>query len=392
MRGAGGNSLRLSEPRIKPIEESEWTDVERAFLGPIQEERGSVPNIYRTFARHPEIFVPRLNFGRHLQRGSTLPARDREVLINRIAWLSNAEYEWSAHTRLGRDAGLSEEDMARIEAGPEAPGGREFDRLLLQATDELFMETMVDDSTWQGLSESYDTHQMMDLVMTVGGYHMLAMALNSFGVQLQEGAAGFPPGERPAAVPRLRAGTPTRLSEPRIAPISPESWNEEERQLLEPLLESRGYVPHVYGTLANHPSMYRLWIDFAGQILRRSSLPSREREMLINRIAWLASGEYEWAAHNPIGRREGLTEEEITGLAAGPEDEVWSPRDRALLRAVDELHRRCFIENETWQSLSGRFDDRQMIDLVLTVGAYKMLAMALNSFGAQLQDGMVGFE
>ena len=113
--------------------------------------------------------------------------------------------------------------------------------------------------------------------------------------------------------------------------------------------------------------------------------------MLINRIAWLASGEYEWAAHNPIGRREGLTEEEITGLSAGPEDEVWSPRDRDVLRAVDELHRRCFIENETWESLSARFDDRQMIDLVLTVGAYKMLAMALNSFGAQLQDGMVGF-
>ena len=77
MRGVGGISLRLGEPRIKPIEESEWTDVERAFLGPIQEERGSVPNIYRTFARHPEIFTPRLKFGRHLQRGSTLPARDR---------------------------------------------------------------------------------------------------------------------------------------------------------------------------------------------------------------------------------------------------------------------------------------------------------------------------
>ena len=150
-------------------------------------------------------------------------------------------------------------------------------------------------------------------------------------------------------------------------------------------------MPNVYGTLANHPAMYRLWIDFAGQILRRSSLPGREREMLINRIAWLASGEYEWAAHNPIGRREGLSDQEVTALAEGPEAAVWSADDRALVQAVDELHRRCFIATETWESLSRRFDDLQMIDLVLTVGAYKMLAMALNSFGTQLQDAMVGF-
>ena len=392
MPGKGGISLRLSEPRIKPLEEADWTEVERALLGPIKEERGSVPNIYRTFARHPELFTPRLNFGRHLQRESTLPARDREVLINRIAWLSNAEYEWSAHTRLGRAAGLSEEDIERIAAGPEAQGGRDFDRTLLRATDELFIDTMIGDSTWQALSQSYDTHQMMDLTMTVGGYHMLAMALNSFGVQLQDGASGFPPaGERRAAVPNGRAAMPTRLSEPRIAPISQESWSDEERELLEGLVESRGYIPNVFGTLANHPTMYRLWIDFAGQILRRSSLPGREREMLINRIAWLASGEYEWAAHNPIGRREGLTDVEIAGLSVGPVDEILNPDDRALLQAVDELHQDCFIQTATWESLSGRFDDRQMIDFVLTVGAYKMLAMALNSFGTQLQDGMVGF-
>ncbi len=392
MGETGGISLRLEQPRIEPIEESDWTDVERALLSPIKEERGSVPNIYRTFARHPDIFVPRMRFGRHLQRGSTLPARDREILINRIAWLSNAEYEWSAHTRLGREAGLSEDDIRRIAVGPEAAGGSELDRALLAATDELFNQTMISDSTWNTLSESYSTHQMMDLVMTVGGYHMLAMALNSFGVQLQEGAEGFPAdSSRQAATPSLPAGTPTRLAEPRIQPISPETWNEEQEEVLRPILEERGFIPNVFGTLANHPTMYRLWIDFAGQVLRRSSLPAREREMLINRIAWLGSGEYEWAAHNPIGQREGLTDAEIAGLAAGPDDDVWEPQDRTLLRAVDELQQRCFIEDETWEALAERFDDRQMIDLVLTVGAYKMLAMALNSFGAQLQDGMVGF-
>ena len=136
MLAKGGISLRLSEPRIKPIEESEWTDVERALLGPIKEERGSVPNIYRTFARHPELFTPRLNFGRHLQRESTLPARDREVLINRIAWLASGEYEWAAHNPIGRREGLTEDEIAGLSIGPTAEIWDPGDRALLQAVDE----------------------------------------------------------------------------------------------------------------------------------------------------------------------------------------------------------------------------------------------------------------
>ena len=113
--------------------------------------------------------------------------------------------------------------------------------------------------------------------------------------------------------------------------------------------------------------------------------------MLINRIAWLSSGEYEWAAHNRIGREVGLSEEELQGLAEGPGADVWEAQDAALVRAVDELHRHTFLSDATWTTLRDRFDDVQMIDLVMTVGAYKMLAMALNSFGTQLNDGMVGF-
>jgi 4-carboxymuconolactone decarboxylase len=58
----------------------------------------------------------------------------------------------------------------------------------------------------------------------------------------------------------------------------------------------------------------------------------------------------------------------------------------------DELHYDAFISEATWTALATRFDTRQLMDLVFTVGAYKMLAMALNSFGAQLDKGMVGFQ
>jgi alkylhydroperoxidase family enzyme len=382
-------------PRIAPLEEAEWTDVERALLKPIQDERGAVPNIYRMFARHPEMFTPRYEFGRYLQRESTVPSRERELLINRIAWLSNCEYEWSAHTRIGRENGLTDQEIDWLRQGPAAPGWSAEDRTLMLAVEQLYDQQFLEDEVWSALAARFEMHQMMDLVVTVGGYHMLATALNSFGVELEPGAEGFP--ERPAGLaaagagPRGEPGTPTRLAEPRIAPLDESQWTDFEREVLAPRKVERGRVLHVYGTMARHPAMYRKWIAFAGQVLRRSSLAARERELLINRIAWLASGEYEWAAHNDLGRQAGLSDEELLRIAAGPEAEGWSEADRTLLRAVDELHRDAFLGDATWSALRPVYDDRQMIDLVLTVGAYKMLAMALNSFGAQLEDDMVGF-
>lgn len=389
----GGMPSRLSEPRIKPIEEKDWTAVERELLAPIKTERGSVPNIYATLARHPKLFTPRLTFGRYIQRGSTVPARDREILILRIAWLSSGEYEWSAHTTIGIQNGLTKEDIQRIAKGAQAPGWSAFDATLVRAADELYQNMFIGDPTWSRLAKRYDTHQMMDLVMTVGGYHMLAMALNSFGVQLEQGAAGFPTraGTLQPGVSR-RGGIPIRLSRPRIPPTPESDWSNDERELLSGFKQQRGYVMNVYGTLTRHPQMYRPWLGFARYILRESTLPAREREMLICRIAWLASGEYEWAAHKSLGKDAGLTDAEITRLSEEPDARGWKPIDAAIVKAVDELHYDALISDATWNALATRFDTRQLMDLVFTVGAYKMLAMALNSFGAQLDKGMVGFE
>ena len=379
--------------RIKPLEEKDWTPVERELLAPIKAERGTVPNIYKTMARHPKLFTPRLTFGRYIQRESSLPPRDREILICRIAWLSTVEYEWSAHTRIALENGLTTRDLEGVANGSAAEGWSAFDAALMRAAEELYTNVFISDETWNALSKRYDSHQMMDLVMTVGGYHMLAMALRSFGVQLEPGATGFPRGSdsRRRVKPKVTGGVPIRLRTPRIAPVSEARWSPEERELLLPVKQQRGYILNVYATLARHPAMYRPWLAFARYILRESSLPAREREMLICRIAWLTGGEYEWSAHIKLGKDAGLTDDEIGRLAKGPDAVGWSAPDAGLVRAVDELHYDAFISDATWNALTKRFDTHQMMDMVFTVGAYKMLAMALNSLGAQLDKDMSGF-
>ena len=113
------------------------------------------------------------------------------MLILRTAWVVRSEYEWGQHVVIARNAGMSEDEIAMARNGPGASGLAERDRLLLAATDELLDDTFVSDATWAGLSGLYDTRQMMDIVFTVGQYNMLAMGLNSFGVQRDEGVPGF---------------------------------------------------------------------------------------------------------------------------------------------------------------------------------------------------------
>jgi alkylhydroperoxidase family enzyme len=150
-------------------------------------------NVYRTLIRHPALAQRFFVFGRYILSESTLPPRDRELVILRVGWLCQSEYEWSRHTILALRVGLTDEEIRRIIAGPTAHGWSSFDATLLQAVDELHETMCISDSTWTTLGQRYSEQQLMDLVFTVGEYTLVSMALNSFGVQLDPETTGFPP-------------------------------------------------------------------------------------------------------------------------------------------------------------------------------------------------------
>jgi alkylhydroperoxidase family enzyme len=182
---------RLARPRIEPVKKEAWTDAQREILDPF-ERTGRLHNVFTTMANHPELARQWLTFATYVLRNNSLPPRDREILILRIGLLCNAEYELAQHARIGKRTGLTDEDLKRIAAGPDAPGLAQHDRLLVQAADELHKDAFIADATWNALAKTYDTRQMMDLVFTVGEYNLVSMALNSFGVQLDEGLERFP--------------------------------------------------------------------------------------------------------------------------------------------------------------------------------------------------------
>lgn len=181
--------MRLSAPRIPPLDPAQFGEEVRSIV-----ESSDTPplNIFRTLANHPKLLRRWLVFANHVLFKSTLAPRERELVILRIGWLCRAGYEWGQHVLIGREAGLSDEEIQRITEGPDASGWKELDTLLLRATDELHDDAFVSDATWQALEGHLSTEQMMDLVFAVGQYNLVSMVLNSLGVQLDDGIEGFP--------------------------------------------------------------------------------------------------------------------------------------------------------------------------------------------------------
>jgi alkylhydroperoxidase family enzyme len=185
------------EPRITPLPRDEWTD--EVFQGiaalmpagvdrPLRRRKGGSKghNVLGTLARHPQLMRAYHTFNGHILFTSSLDARQRELLILRVAALREATYEWEQHVVLAEEAGISEQEIARIADGPDAPGWSVEDAAMLRAVDELVVDAMITDATWAALSETMDEHQLMDLVFTVGAYDLLAMAFRSFRVQLDD--------------------------------------------------------------------------------------------------------------------------------------------------------------------------------------------------------------
>jgi len=184
--------MRPTEPRIAPLDEAEWSEEQREILAPMNRD-GRVYNIFKTLIRHPKLLKRWLPFANHILNKSTLAPREREMAILRIGWLCRAEYEWGQHVLIGKRAGLSDAEIARIAEGPEAPGWTPFEAALLRAVDELHEDACITDATWAALKTRYDTAQLMDLVFTIGNYTVVSMALNTLGVRLDAGIKGFTP-------------------------------------------------------------------------------------------------------------------------------------------------------------------------------------------------------
>jgi alkylhydroperoxidase family enzyme len=176
--------------RIPPLEPGQWTPEQRKRFDPNGTGQPAA-NVFVTFVRNPPADRVRGPINQHILNATTLSVRQRETLLMRIGVLCRSEYEWAAHSRLGRRAGMTDADVARIVNGPDTGGGDPLELALIRATDDLYRDDTVSGATWSALSRSLDTRQLLDVLIAVGGYRSTSMAINSAGVQLDANMAAF---------------------------------------------------------------------------------------------------------------------------------------------------------------------------------------------------------
>ena len=158
--------------------------------GRLRAPDGTALNIFGTLAHHPALLRRWLVFATHVLSKNTLTPRERELLILRTGYRCQSQYEFSQHAIIGAQCGMTAEEIEATKGAVDGGGWSAHEATLLRAADELHDVARLSDATWNDLHEVYSDEQMLDVIFTVGNYHIVSMALNSCGVELD---AGVPP-------------------------------------------------------------------------------------------------------------------------------------------------------------------------------------------------------
>jgi len=376
-------SPRLAAPRLAPVDETSLTEAQRDMLG----SRGPL-NIYRTLANHVELYNRWSPLGQVLLNNTSISPRHRELAMLRMGWLCQSPYEWAQHARIAKAAaGLSEAEVLAIAAAPDnAAVWSPVDRAVLKMADELRYDAMISDATWATLHTIYTDNQVMELLFTSAQYQLVSMALNTLGVQIESTAVDFMPTGPDMPAPATRPAV-ERLTTPRVAPLRPDEMTAEQHALVASRIEPDGSLMNLYGTLVTNPRLYGPRLRFGSYIQRDGLLDAQTRELVILRTAWNIRASYEWAHHAGAAATAGLSAAQIAAIATGPSASLWTPKQRVVLQAADELRREAFITDATWTRLAEFFSMKERIEIVFTAGGYMMTGLAINSFGIQTEPG-----
>lgn len=166
------------EVRVPPLDVAEFSEEQAALVG-----SWTHLNFSRVLVRHPALYRAFMPYIAQVIPGSSLPPRDREVLVVRTLALGGDIYEAHHHVQIALKAGMSEADIAAVRVGDTSLSA--WDRTLVRAADELVRTQKLGDVSWAALGTRYTTEQAMEVVFLVGCYNVMAMLTNSFGIALE---------------------------------------------------------------------------------------------------------------------------------------------------------------------------------------------------------------
>ena len=374
--------------RIKPVESIDANLLERAELtvgGPIRSEA----NVYRTLATYPQLLLAWLTWGSHVLRSNSLDAQLRELVILRTTLVCDGQYPLTQHVRIAHECGVTDEEIAKFSGDPtSALQGNKSHRTVMLSVDQLLHRGHIDDRRWNELTESLGVEAVFDLVSTVAFYRLASWMLNTCQTALdpEQTIPDLPS----VKVSRVFEGTAPDSQ--RVPPIPVERWSNQlqDETASWPRFTGRPDLRNarVYGTLANHETLFTAIGPAMGHLLVGNALDDSLREIVIVRSCLHDRGAYPFRQHVRIAAESGVDRPTIMELAS-KNPSFRSADEQVVVKAVDELHRESSVTDNTWDELVHRLSTDAIMDMVFTAGFYGLISFVLNVSGTQLEPGTV---
>ena len=183
-------------PRYAPLRVDEMTEESHLALHEIRTAFGipddnPIPLVSLITLRNPAMFRAQMAMGIELAARGTIPHKERELAVLRLAWVSRSPFEWAEHCAIGRRFGITDEEIERVTQGSSAPGWTDHEAALLRGVEELLADQCLSDATWDALARTWDEKQMLEFPMLVGAYLATAFQQNSIRVPMEHGKTGL---------------------------------------------------------------------------------------------------------------------------------------------------------------------------------------------------------
>jgi len=156
-------------------------------------------------------------------------------------------------------------------------------------------------------------------------------------------------------------------------------------------MESKGVpVLNLYKALATSPPMISTTLKLGNLLLSEVKLSPKLRELVILRVAILAGSEYEWTQHVPLALAFGVTQPQIDDIHKWTRSDQYTDEERAVLQYTDEVALRVKVADDTFEALRGHLDERQIVELTLSIGYWGMVARVLVPLEIEIDKQIAG--
>ena len=172
----------------------------------------------------------------------------------------------------------------------------------------------------------------------------------------------------------------------RVAILEKDQAGEGFRKVFQNMEDRGSKVLNLFKVMAHCPKVGRDFLRLGNSILLKGSLDPRLREMAILRVGALAKAHYEWIQHVPIGRRVGLSEQQIEALPSWRDSPHFNDYERAVLQYTDEVAGNIRASEDAFKVIAAFLTEEQIVELTTTIGYYGMVCRILETLEIELEE------